>query len=767
MDKRNRLILFLGVLFWPAFFSGQECALEGRVVHNSGSLISATVVLKNHGRATLTDSSGRFCFKGLSDGEYTIRVTMTGYSAIEKKVRLPEEKFFLHEISLLPVESSLENVVVTGTMRPVKRSESPVAVEMYTPQFFKKNPAPSIFESLQNVNGVRPQLNCNVCNTGDIHINGLEGPYTMITIDGMPIVSSLGSVYGLFGIPAQMIDRVEIIKGPASGLYGSEAVGGLINIITKSVDKAPRFTADLMATSWHEYMADAGLKSALGKKATNLLGINYFSYQKPYDKNEDNFTDVTLQNRISVFDKISLARNYNRTATLAGRFFYENRWGGQMQWQPRFRGGDSVYGESIYTTRWEMIGNYQLPLQEKIHVSFSATAHDQNSYYGTISYQAKQRIVFSQLVWDKSFLPFHTSLIGIAGRYNYYDDNSTATIDTLTKNNRPDAGFVSGLFIQDEWKINSRHFLLSGLRADYHPVHKYIFTPRVAWKWSLNDKETIRLNGGTGFRVVNLFTEEHAALTGARAVEIAEELKPERSWNFNVNYSNRWKWKNHYLGFDAAVWYSRFTNQIIPDYNTHPNKIIYKNLDGYSSSSGITLNFDWNVANRVKTLAGITVQDVAKFEIKNGKRQKTELILTEKWSGTWSVSYTIPAERLTIDYTGNVYGRMVLPLLSALDPRPEFSKVWSIQNLQLTKRFSSMLEIYAGVKNLLNWTPARNSPFLIARSHDPFDKKVEYDANGNVKPTAENPFALTFDPSYVYASNQGRRIFAGIRLNLR
>ena len=152
-------------------------------------------------------------------------------------------------------------------MRAVKKLESPVAVEVYTPQFFKKNPTPSIFESLQNVNGVRPQLNCSVCNTGDIHINGLEGPYTMITIDGMPIVSSLASVYGLFGIPQQLIDRIEIVKGPASGLYGSEAIGGLINIITKSPDKAPLLSINFMSTHWQEHDLDIGTKFNIRKES--------------------------------------------------------------------------------------------------------------------------------------------------------------------------------------------------------------------------------------------------------------------------------------------------------------------------------------------------------------------------------------------------------------------------------------------------------------------------------------------------------------------
>ena len=161
-------------------------------------------------------------------------------------------------------------------MKAVKKLESPVAVEVYTPQFFKKNPTPSIFESLQNVNGVRPQLNCSVCNTGDIHINGLEGPYTMITIDGMPIVSSLASVYGLFGIPTQLIDRIEIVKGPASGLYGSEAIGGLINIITKSPDKAPLLSINVMSTNWQEHVLDIGTKFKIGKKAIFFTGHKLF-----------------------------------------------------------------------------------------------------------------------------------------------------------------------------------------------------------------------------------------------------------------------------------------------------------------------------------------------------------------------------------------------------------------------------------------------------------------------------------------------------------
>ena len=161
--------------------------------------------------------------------------------------------FFLSNCNSLFSQSdtiqTIEDIVITGTMNPVKLSESPVHIDIYNSKFLKQNPTAHLFDALQLVNGVRPQVNCNVCATGDIHINGMEGPYTMILIDGMPIVSSLASVYGLMGIPNSIIERLEIIKGPASSLYGSEAIGGIINIITKK-NTTSFSNLDIWSNTW-------------------------------------------------------------------------------------------------------------------------------------------------------------------------------------------------------------------------------------------------------------------------------------------------------------------------------------------------------------------------------------------------------------------------------------------------------------------------------------------------------------------------------------
>ncbi|MBU3820763.1 TonB-dependent receptor [Flavobacteriaceae bacterium XHP0103] len=747
---------FLTIVFllMPLIINSQNTfSISGSVTFKNEPLTYVNVYLQNTEKGSVTNDNGIFLINNVTKGDYTIIASFTGFKPVKKTIHISNENIQVN--FSLEESESLNEIVITGTLKAVSRLESAVPVEIYTPTFLKKNPTPNIFEALQNVNGVRPQINCNVCNTGDIHINGLEGPYTLVLIDGMPIVSGLSTVYGLSGIPNSLIEQIEIVKGPASSLYGSEAVGGLINIITKLPENTSNLSVDGFVSGWGEANLDLGFKTNLGSKTTALTGVNYFNYSNPIDNNGDNFTDVTLQDRISVFQKWTFKRSENRTFSLAGRYFYEDRWGGEMQWNKTHRGGNDIYGESIYTSRYELIGNYQLPVSEKMNFQFSYSDHDQNSVYGDTPFLAKQRIGFGQLVWDKQ-LKNNDLLFGLAARYNFYDDNTTAT-------ENPDEVTIPSVFAQNEITLTPKQNLLLGMRYDYDKRHGNIFTPRIAYRYKPSENDIIRLNAGTGFRVVNLFTEEHAALTGARDVIIEEALKPERSYNINVNYLKKIYSKSGMLfTLDASAWYTHFTNAIIPDYNTNPNQIIYSNLEGHATSKGISLNFDAVFASGIRGMIGATFQDVTKTENSLTTRQP----LTESFSGNWSISYKNYKTNLTLDYTGNIYGSMLLPTLGERDPRSDRSPIWSIQNIQLTYDGFKNFEFYCGIKNILNWTPGKNEPFLIARAHDPFDKDVTFDNEGNAMPTANNPYGLTFDPTYVYASNQGRRLFFGMRFNL-
>jgi outer membrane receptor for ferrienterochelin and colicins len=766
----KNIILFFGILIHSVILA--QTTIKGKITSEGQPLREVNLVLKNTKYTAVSTADGTYQIPNVVYGNYAVVVSFSGFKPQMKNIIIKDSAEIMLDFDLKE-NYVLDEVVITGTLKAVSRLESPVPVEVYKPTFFKKNPTANIFEALQNVNGVRPQLNCNVCNTGDIHINGLEGPYTLVLIDGMPIVSGLSTVYGLSGIPNSLLERIEIVKGPASSLYGSEAVGGLINIITKNPKNAASFSADVFTTTWGETNYDLGFKANVGKNTTLLTGINYFNYNNPIDNNRDNFTDLTLQDRISVFQKWNFGRKSNKLFSMAGRFFYEDRWGGEMQWEKKHRGGSEVYGESIYTKRWELLGAYELPVKEKMLFSFSYTDHDQNSVYGNIPYLAKQRIGFGQLTLDKK-INNHDLLFGTALRYQYYNDNTTATI-------KEDINWIPSIFVQDEIRLAENQNLLLGARYDYNSNHGSIFTPRLAYKWKINETNILRFNTGTGFRIVNLFTEEHAALTGSRDVIVLEELKPERSYNVNLNYLKKFYSENgNFIGLEITAWYTHFSNSIVPDYDSNPNQIIYKNLKGYAVTKGISTNLDMVFNNGVKVILGATYMQVTKTE----NQITTQQILTENFSGTWAISYRLLKLFLDIDYTGNVYGPMRLPLLGDLDPRKEFSPTWSIQNIQFTFNKFKDFEIYAGVKNLLNWTPNKGNPFIIARANDPFDENVKisngntndinnygqkgnFVSNGQVVDTIENPYALTFDPGYVYGPNQGIRGFFGIRYTLK
>ncbi|MDX6190368.1 TonB-dependent receptor [Flavobacterium sp. Fl-318] len=758
--------LFLVLFLFSAKMVHSQ-TISGKVNRdNDAQLIKITLL--NTAFKTEADSLGYYKLESIPQGEYKIQVTSMGFKPVTQRILVAENEKLNLDFELKDNDNELNEVVVSGTLKPVKRLESAVPVEVYSTVFFKKNPTPSIYEALQNINGVRPQLNCGVCNTGDIHINGLEGPYTLILIDGMPIVSSLSTVYGLSGIPNSLVERIEIVKGPASSLYGSEAVGGLINIITKNPTNAPLFSADVFTTSYLETNVDLGMKFNPSKKATTLLGVNYFNYNQIIDKDRDNFTDVTLSERISVFNKWSFLRDNNRLFTIAARGMYEDRWGGDVRWEKKFRGGDEIYGESIYTKRGELIGSYQLPFEEKLMVSFSGNVHYQDSRYGTTSYIANQKIGFLQLTWDKK-MGRNDFLAGIANRYSYYDDNTTATKEA-------ESTWLPGIFVQDEITISPKSQVLLGMRYDYNSIHGSIYTPRVAYRWKKNPNTIFRLNAGTGFRVVNLFTEDHAALTGSRDVVIKSDLKPERSVNVNLNYIQKINFGNGtFMGIETTAFYTRFSNKIVSDYESDPNKIIYDNINGYALSQGISTNVDLNFPSGLKFIVGATLLDNKNVE--NGVSATP--FLTEKFTATWSVSYKIDSLNLLLDYTGNVYSPMKLPLLSDLDPRSPKSPWYSIQNIQFTYFGWKNFEVYGGIKNLLNFTPKRNNPFLISRTNDPFDKNVQTSdgtnvgLNGQVVPkgqivtTSDNPYGLTFDTTYVYGQNQTIRGFFGLRYNLK
>lgn len=757
MKKLIKNLLLSGfVLFCSSNTLAQ--VIHGYVVdQDNQALAYSTVIIKGAMVGTQANESGYYYIdlaNSQQNAALELTAAFTGFISQSKTVQfLDNEKL---EVNFtLKQDSDLDEIVISSSLKPMLKSDSAVPIEIYTPKFFQKNPTANLFDAIKMVNGVQPQLNCNVCNTGDIHINGMEGAYTMVLIDGMPIVSSLASVYGLSGIPTSMIQRVEVVKGPASSLYGTEAMGGIINIITKDAQSAPLFSFDAFTTSWLETNVDVSGKFKISENVDNLLGVNYFQYGQRHDKNKDGFTDVTQQERISIFNKTSFKRNQDRLASIALRYLYEDRWGGETHWNKKNdRGGEQVYGESIYTNRFEAIAMYQIPSSESIFAQFSYNYHGQNSFYGPESYQAKQQVAFGQLYWDKQ-LGDHNLLAGVSFKYTYYDDNTRGTgiydengLVVNTPSNTP----IWGLFVQDQWKINAKNTLLYGYRLDYDKTHQFIHSPRVAYKLEPFVGHFLRASFGTGFRVVNVFTEDHRALSGAREVEFASDLKPEESYNFNLNYV--WKLPTSFgvLNFDATGFYTYFTNKIEANTDIDQTKIIYDNLQGHAISKGVSLNVEASFEFPLRIMAGATYMEVYRKEF----GIKKAVYHSPKYSGTFSASYDF-SRGWTSDFTSNWNGPMLMPRVEN-DYRAEYSPWVLLSNIQVSKNLFNGLTLYTGVKNIFNTLPKYDA---IARWWDPFGEP----GNGVTPPGGRND--VIFEPNdYSYTAMLPRQVYFGLRYSI-
>ena len=746
-----------------AFGQAKKIIVEIIDLRTEEKIAGATITTIGSNKKIVANADGEFSLE-IEGKSVDVEITALNYKT--KKINIAASQN-LFSVRLESKSSDLQEVVISGTQKQVLKSNSPISVESYSAKFLKRNVTPTFFEALQIINGVQPQLNCNVCNTGDIHINGMEGAYTLILIDGMPIVSNLASVYGLSGIPTAMVKRIEIVKGPASTLYGSEAMGGLINIITQDPTSALKFTVDANATSKKEFNTDITGKFKIGK-STSMLGINYFNYNNIEDVNGDNFTDVTLQNRLSIFNKWNFNRKGNLPFNVALRYVGENRWGGDVRWNKSFRGGDSLYGENIITNRFELIGNYGIKVgAEKLLLEYSYNSHKQDAAYGNTPYIGTQNTAYAQLRWDKK-IGKNDLLIGIPFKHIWLDDNTTATLGKDGITNKPFNDVQQGVFVQNEFHISDKFTTLAGVRYEYNSSRKTsIISPRLAFKYKLTKNATFRLSAGNGFRNVNIFLEDHASLIGIRELVIKEELKPERSWNGSLNYTGTYPTNWGFLGFDVSTWYTYFTNKIIPDVTTDATKIIYANTDGHAISRGIAANVDFTFKNGFKGLLGTTIMDVYQsLNDGTGNFVKQQQLFAPKFTATYVLSYSTKKHGFNFDLTGKFFGPQRLPIIAEdaangiiADFRPEYSPTFTLMNLQVTKKINPHFEIYLAGKNLLNFIP--KNPIM--RPGDPFNKDIAVGAG----PQAYNRAGYVFEPSYNYAPMQGVKVLAGFRYHIR
>jgi len=754
-----RAYLILLFFLLPLFSFGQN--VSGQLLDGRSPVPFASVGIVGTQLGASSDYNGNFILRDLKPGTYTLYFSCMGYKADSLDVTVSTTNVHLGDVQLKPSSLGLNELVVSGTLRTVHLSNSAVRIEVVNSKQLLKSMAPAnLMESLGMINGVQEVLSCGVCYTNAISINGLPGNYTAVLIDGSPLYGNLASVYGLNGIPIQILDRYEVIKGPNSTLYGSEAMAGVINIITKDPAKQPDFSADVMVTSHMESFGNIAIAGGKGKWK-QFTGLNY-GYINDYDDlNQDGFGDMINLDRIGLFSKWSYDMQDGKKLVVNLKGFYEDRRNGVQEYLDDrayrdIRGNDSIYGESILTERIELFGHYDLPTKKQMRLDYSFSKHIQDSYYGSDGYEALQDVGFGRLTWDER-IKKHQLTSGLSLRYQFYNDNTVATsrLEGLKSVDAPDLQIIPGIFIQDEWTVNDRLTLLSGMRVDHYNKHGFIPSPRLSGKLKTGKWTNWRVNLGTGFKVVNLFAEDHAFVTGQREVVIQEKLRPEQSYSVSTSVNRIVNIGSSAGSFDLSAFYTHFTNKILPDYS-EAGKILYANGKGQTISQGVSLSFSQEFEFPLSYQLGLNALEVFSQEEVNGILEKTPINFSSKWSGNLSVNYRIKKHEIILAATSRFNGPMHLPEVFDFESngelsdisRPRLSQPFLLQNVQITKVFvKSRFELYAGIANLFNFLP-------------PFSPLVGFN-----DPNAAPGFSKSFDTAYAYAPFHGREVYLGVRWN--
>lgn len=719
--------------------------MQGRILDdNNKPIAGATIALPMLKIGTISRANGHFTLtlpERFSSDSTVLQVSALGYKQWRATVAVQQSAPLV--ITLAPGATLTDEVVVSANRSSSFVQDAPTKIEVVTARDLLRTPALDITQSCEYVPGIKVQDNCGVCGTTDIRIQGLEGQYAQILINGMPVVSNLGMVYGLRGISPTMIKQIELIKGPSTILFGPEAVAGTMNIILKSPQELPLLQFASQVNSFQEHALAGTLRSNVSDNIATSFTVEYQGNQYRTDLNNDGFMDVPLYRRLSLMNAWTLSPGaWNMQ--IFGRYFYENRTGGQMAWQPKDRGGDVVYGENILTHRTEVFGTAETEISDqwKFQMRFSGIGHVQDSQYGIANYTAQQHIMYTDALAIYAPTPLHTLTLGTAYRAERYIDNTPATAEPITGKHIPVWYHVPSLFAQYDY-AGSVVGAQIGLRYNHHNIQGSIVQPRAALKFNLAEETTLRLTGGTGFRTVNVFTEDHSALTGARRVVIAEQLRPEQSVSGAMSIMHEMdNVGGGVLRLTADAHWTRFSNKIIADYDADPNTILYKNLapSDYALTRGFTMGAEYSFAFPLRTKLSWEVLNT--YRVEQGERE--EIWFNPRYRVFADVYYAIPAWQTEVQITGKITGAQRMPRITddaGTVIRPLESPVWSIWNAQITKRFTGW-EVFGGVENILNFTQA--SPLI----------------------APEAPFSDRFETAYIWAPIRGRVFTIGVRVSV-
>lgn len=676
----------------------------------------------------LTDASGHYALHDINPGKYEIEASYVGYKTETKWVEVVKGKTVEVNFEIAPDLFLLDQVVVTGSKSETKRRNSPSLVSVATSKLLTNVSANSLADGLCYQPGLRVENDCQNCGFTQVRINGLDGHYSQILMNSRPVFSALTGVYGLEQIPANMIDRIEIMRGGGSALFGSSAIGGTINIITRD----PVVNS---AEASHQ-MTSIGITGALDNNTTfnasvvnnnNRMGMFIFGQNRNrdgYDHDGDGFTEIAQLKTQTLGARTFFRPSDDTRLNIEYHGTHEYRRGGDNLDLPAHEAmiaeqlDHNIHGGEVSFDLWSSNRNDHLNVfaatQNTKRKSYYGSEKDPNAYGTT-----HDLVVTGGGQWTHSFekLWFMPAELigGVEFNYNYLRDRTLSYDHDVTQKIS-----IYSAYLQNEWR-NDRWGFLVGCRVDKNSIiDNAIFSPRANIRFNPSDDFNFRLSYSTGFRSPQAYAEDfHVAVVGGERVVtvLADDLTHENSHSFSASADMYRSIGNVQVNLMVEAFATSLNDVFAMRKLDEPDSKGNTVLERYNGSGATVWGFNAEartvLSSRVDLQAGFTWQKSRYKELEywsedSGVAPVKRMFRTPDLYGYLTFNYDI-AKHWKATLNGTYSGSMLVQHMAGsgtevdvAETTPDFLDMSLKINYELRIMHSGSLNISLGISNIFN-----------------------------------------------------------------
>lgn len=734
----------LAIVLFPMLVFSQS--IKGKVKDENGNaLTGANVYWFGTTIGTVTDQRGIFELKLPQQTDIRLVISYVGYKSDTIIVNQPRDT-----IEIVLIEDGVLNEVVVKGLKPGTFifETSPFKTEVITQTELKKAACCDLAGCFDTQASVQPQTTNVITNSKELRLLGLSGVYNQVLIDGMPMIQGLTYTYGIGSIPGTLVDRIYVSKGSNSVLQGYESISGQINVETKEADNAENLLLNGYMNSFLEKHLNANY-AFKKSKWSNLTAIHMVQPATKVDRDDDTFLDLPLLTRYMLQNKWKYGNDedWGWSSRISVRYLDEKRLGGQTSFDSeKDKGTTNAYGQLVSIRQPEIWTktSYRINDNHRYTLISSAFQQQQDSWFGTTHYKAGQTNFYANTQYELNYGDESNLKAGASFRHLNLDEDISFSENELGRTyagNYSRLENIPGVFVENTFNtLNEKVTWFAGIRADHHNQFGWQVTPRTLVKYQFNKNSTLRASVGTGWRTVNLFSENINLLVSSRNIIFQEKLNPEKALNFGANFTQRFE-KGEMWGFISFDYYHiTFQNQIFPDYDTNTTQAVIKNFTGTSVSNSFQAELYFNLFNSLEIKTAYNYLNVYRvinqYEVLLPFNPRDKVLTT--------LSYKPESKKWHADMNIHFYGEQRLPDTSTNPEeyqRPDFSMSYTLFNLQFTKSWKKF-ELYMGCENLFDFR--QKKPII----------------------SWQDPFSPYFDTSSVWGPTRGREVYLGARVML-